>query len=128
MAAGQQAILQLADRFMDALERCDVDAVRAVYASDAKLWHNFDQKLQSVEENIKTLEWLHATLKDVEYHIVRRELIPGGYYQQHVLRGTLESGEAFAMPACAIIKVEDGKIVSLDEYLDSRHTKPLRGG
>lgn len=126
MAAGEQAVLHLADRFMDALERCDVDAVRAIYASDAKLWHNFDQKLQSVEENIKTLEWLHATLKDVEYHIVRRELIPGGYYQQHILRGTLESGEAFAMPACAIIKVEDGKIVSLDEYLDSRHTKPLR--
>ncbi len=126
MPAVEQSVLQLADSFMDALERCDVDAVRAIYASDAKLWHNFDQKLQSVEENIKTLEWLHARLKDVEYHIVRRDLIPGGYFQQHILRGTLKSGESFAMPACAIIKVEDGKIVSLDEYLDAGHTKPLR--
>ena len=122
----EQAVLQLADRFMAALERCDVEAVRAMYASDAKLWHNFDQKLQSVEDNLKTLEWLHATLTEVEYEIVRRELIPEGYYQQHVLRGMLKSGEAFAMPACAIIKVEAGKIVSVDEYLDSRHTKPLR--
>ncbi len=128
MADGEQAVLELADRFMDALERCDVDATRAIYASDAKLWHNFDQKLQSVEENLKTLEWLHAKLTDVEYHIVRRELIPDGYFQQHVLRGTLKSGESFAMPACAIIKVEDNKIVSLDEYLDSSHTKPLRAG
>jgi len=128
MTAGQQSVLQLADRFMDALERCDVDAVRAIYARDAKLWHNFDQKLQSVDENLKTLEWLHATLKDVEYDIVRRELIPGGYYQQHVLRGTLKSGESFAMPACAIIKVENNKIVSLDEYLDTSHTRPLRAG
>lgn len=128
MTAGQQSVLQLAERFMDALERCDVDAVRTVYGSDAKLWHNFDQKFQSVDENLKTLEWLHATLKDVEYQIVRRELIPGGYYQQHVLRGTLKSGESFAMPACAIIKVLDNKIVSLDEYLDFSHTKPLRAG
>lgn len=128
MASGNHDVLELADRFMDALERCDVDAVRAIYAKDAKLWHNFDQKLQSVEENLKTLEWLHATLQDVKYQIVRRELIPGGYYQQHVLRGALKSGEAFAMPACAIIKVENGKIVALDEYLDSRHTKPLRAG
>ncbi|MFT6771273.1 MAG: ketosteroid isomerase-like protein, partial [Congregibacter sp.] len=30
-----------------------------------------------------------------------------------------------AMPACAIIKVEDGLIVSLDEYLDTVHTHPL---
>lgn len=126
MTAGQQPVLELADRFMDALERCDVAAVRNIYASDVKLWHNFDQKLQSADENLKTLEWLHATLTDIEYDIVRRELIPGGYYQQHVLRGTLKSGEAFAMPACAIIKVEAGQIVSLDEYLDSRHTKPLR--
>lgn len=128
MASGNHDVLELADRFMDALERCDVDAVRAIYAKDAKLWHNFDQKLQSVEDNLKTLKWLHATLEDVEYQIVRRELIPGGYYQQHVLRGTLKSGEAFAMPACAIIKVENGEIVALDEYLDSRHLKPLRAG
>lgn len=126
MTADQPSVLELADRFMDALERCDVEAVRAMYSSDAKIWHNFSQTLQSVDENLKTLEWLHATLQDVEYHIVRRELIPGGYYQQHVLRGTLRSGEAFAMPACAIMKVEDDRIVSLDEYLDSRHTKPLR--
>lgn len=126
MTDDKSSVLALAERFMDALERCDVAAVRAIYASDAKLWHNFDQKLQSVEENLNTLEWLHAMLTDVEYHIVRRELIPGGYYQQHVLRGKLKSGEVFAMPACAIIKVENDKIVSVDEYLDSRHTKPLR--
>jgi ketosteroid isomerase-like protein len=29
------------------------------------------------------------------------------------------------MPACVVCTVEDGVIVSLDEYLDSAHTKPL---
>jgi limonene-1,2-epoxide hydrolase len=117
--------MELADRFMEALERCDIDAARAMYASDAKIWHNFSQKLQSVDENLKTLQWMHTVLSNIEYHIVRREAVPGGYYQQHELHGTLKSGEAFSMPACAIIKVEGDVIVSLDEYLDSRHTKPL---
>ncbi len=121
-----ESALTIGARFMQALEEKDLDAVRSLYASDARLWHNFDQQLQSVEDNLKTLEWIHRKLDDLHYDIVRREPIPGGYYQQHVLRGTLASGEAFAMPACAIVKVEDGKITSLDEYLDSAHTAPLR--
>lgn len=118
--------LALAERFMAALEACDVATVRELYAPDARIWHNFDQALQPVEDNIRSLEWMHRRLTGITYDIVRREPIPDGFCQQHVLRGTLPSGEPFAMPACAIIKVEDGRIVSLDEYLDTAHTKPLR--
>ena len=28
--------LEVAERFMDALERCDIDAVRGLYAKDAR--------------------------------------------------------------------------------------------
>ena len=126
MTLDEHAVPAVADDFMKALERCDIDAARSMYRDDAKIWHNFDQDYQSVEENLKTLQWLHETLSDVRYEIVRREPIPGGYYQQHVLRGKLASGESFAMPACAIVKIEDGRIASLDEYLDSRHTRPLQ--
>ena len=118
--------LAVAAQFIAALEACDLDAVRNLYASDARLWHNFDQQLQPVEDNIRTLQWLHGKLDDVQYEIVRLEPIPGGFFQQHVLRGTLSSGEPFAMPACAIVKVDRGKIVSLHEYLDWSHTAPLR--
>ena len=93
---------------------------------------NFDQALQSVEDNLKTLQWIHGKLSELEYDVVRREPIPGGFYQQHVLRGKLASGTDFAMPACVIVKIEDGKIASLEEYLDTAHTQPLssrnRGG
>lgn len=127
MTPDDEQSLEVGERFMDALERCDIDAVRGLYAEDARLWHNFDQSLQPVEENLKTLAWIHRKLDDLQYEIVRREPIPGGYYQQHILRGTLASGDAFAMPACAIVKVENGRIVALDEYLDSAHTNPLQG-
>ena len=61
----------------------------------------------------------------MDYDIQRVEVTSDGFFQQHVLRGKLASGEAFAMPACAICKVDNGKIVALEEYLDLAHTKPL---
>lgn len=119
-------VLAVAQRFTDALNAGDADAVRAIYSTDAKIWHNFDQAFQSVDENIRTLVWLHSVLKDVDYDIRRREVTSDGFFQQHVLRGKLPSGEVFAMPACAICKVENGRIVALDEYLDVSHVEPLR--
>jgi hypothetical protein len=118
--------LAIGDRFMRGLERCDIESTRNIYAVDAKLWHNVDQSFQSVEENLKAVQWLHRKLSDIVYEIVVRESIPGGFYQQHILRGTLGSGEKFAMPACAIVKIAAGRIISLDEYLDSQHARPLR--
>ena len=110
---------------MACLEACDVDATRSLYTPDARIWHNFDQRFQPLEENLKSLQWMHRKLRNLRYDIKRREAIPGGFYQEHVVRGTLANGEEFAMPACAIIKIENGLIVSLDEYLDSAHTQAL---
>ena len=117
--------LRVGERFMSAVAACDADAVREIYADDAVIWHNFDQAEQSVEDNIRTMQWIHGVLDELEYEIVRREPIPDGYYQQHILRGSLADGSAFAMPACAIVKVENGRIASLHEYLDTAHTRPL---
>ncbi len=118
-------VLAVAHRFIAALNVADVDAVRDVYSPDARIWHNFSGQLQSVEDNIKTMLWMHKKLSNVNYDIQRLEVIPGGFMQQHVLRGVLSSGEKFSMPACAICMVEKGRITSLEEYLDMTHTRPL---
>ena len=118
-------ILALADRFVAAIEKRDVDTVRACYAPDARIWHNNDGKVQSVDDNIKGVHWIHKVLSGVRYDVKRRLAIPGGFLQEHVLRGTLPGGEAFAMPACVVCTVEGGVITALDEYLDSAHTLPL---
>lgn len=117
--------LVVAERFMAALNVADGDAVKEIYSPDARIWHNFSDQLQSVEDNIKSMYWMHRKLSNLNYDIQRREAIPGGFIQQHILRGTLASGDEFAMPACAICKVEDGRITSLEEYIDTAQTKPL---
>ena len=116
----------LADRVMRAIESGDRDAIAACYAPDARIWHNFDGVAQTLDENLATMDWIGKRLSNRKYEIVARHAFDGGYVQQHVLTGTLNSGEAFRMPACLIVQVKDGKITRLDEYLDTGHTKALR--
>ncbi|MEQ1866437.1 MAG: nuclear transport factor 2 family protein [Micropepsaceae bacterium] len=116
--------LDLAARFVDAIERADIDQIRAIYAPDARIWHNFDGKEQTVEENLKVLRWMARNLTDRHYRIQRRVEIPGGFVQQHVLEGKTVRGP-FSMPACLVVLVEDGRITRLEEYLDSAHAARL---
>ena len=118
-------LLKLSDRFMAALNVADTDTVRKVYSSDARIWHNFDGKYQSVDENIETMRWLHTKLTDIDYDVQRRVATADGFVQEHVLRGKLASGKPFSLNACAIIEVEDGKITELREYLDTAQARPL---
>lgn len=121
----QEATRRLAMNFLRALEAEDEIAVRRLYAPGARIWHNFDGKTQSVDENVRMLHWLHGRLQGVRYAVQRLVPFDGGYLQQHVLRGTLPDGEAFALPACVVCEVEDGRIASLEEYLDLSQTAPL---
>ncbi len=116
----------LADRIMRAIEQSDVETITACYAPDACIWHNFDGKEQSVDENLRTIRWIDKRLKNRKYQIVSRHSFDGGYVQQHVLTGTLNNGQDFRMPACLIVTVRDGRIARLEEYLDSAHTQSLQ--
>ena len=90
--------LEVAERLVGAIEAGNPEGVRAVYATDATIWHNFDDVEQSVEENLATLAWLIERLPERSYDIVRRERLPDGFLQQHVLRGRTRSGAAFSRP------------------------------
>jgi len=124
MEASNEAVA-VAQKFVAALNVADAEAVREAYAPDARIWHNFEDKLQSVDENIETMHWVHSKLSKLDYDVQRLIAIPGGFLQQHILRGTLASGEAFAMHACVICKIEDGRITELEEYLDTGQARPL---
>lgn len=121
-----QQALETADKLFTAIEKGDVDAIRAIYSADAKIWHNSDNIAQSVEENLAVLKWVTTNIKGLKYTEVRRQPTPGGFVQQHVLRGQF-GGQEIALPACIIATVEDGRITRIDEYLDSAQTAILRG-
>jgi ketosteroid isomerase-like protein len=121
-----QDVLAFADRFVGAIQSGDTDTVRACYAPDAKLWHNTDGIEQTVDQNMKVLDWFIRKLPDRNYRVLRREVLPDGFLQQHVLEATLPDGRPFKMSACCVIRMKDGVITRLDEYLDSAEAAVLR--
>jgi ketosteroid isomerase-like protein len=121
-----QQYLDFAKRFVGAIQSGDTETVRACYAPDAKLWHNNDGIEQTVDQNMKVLDWFIRTLPDRNYRVIRREALPDGFMQQHVLEATLPDGTKWAMDACVVVKVENGVITRLDEYLDSAKSGALR--
>jgi ketosteroid isomerase-like protein len=121
-----QEYLDFAERFVGAIQTGDTAAVRACYAPDAKLWHNNDGIEQTVDQNMKVLDWFIRTLPDRNYRVVRREPLPDGFLQQHVLEATLPDGSKWAMDACVVVRMKDGLITRLDEYIDSAKSGALR--
>lgn len=123
------APLNAAARFFAAIEAGDADGVRSAYTPDARIWHNtdgLDAPGQTVDENLRVLHWLWAALTDMRYEVVRRETTETGFVQQHVLRARVKkTGERFAIPACIVCVVQDGRIARLDEYLDSGQAAAL---
>ena len=113
------ARLHLLDTLLEAIGSGDVERVRACYSPDARIWHNFDDIEQTVDENLRTLSWMCSVLDERSYDVVRRDPVDGGVMQMHVLRGVVKAtGEAFAMPAALVATMADGMVTRIDEYLD----------
>jgi ketosteroid isomerase-like protein len=118
-------IESLADRFFDAIQRGDVAAIRALYAPDAAIWHNYDQVAQGVDDNLRTLEFLVGRVAGRRYEDVCRIVLDDGFVQQHVLRGDAPGGR-LEMPAMMRVWVADGRVTRIDEYLDPAQAGVLR--
>jgi ketosteroid isomerase-like protein len=117
----------LADRMTREYELNDTDAVAACYTPDARIWHNIDWIVQTVQDQLGATRWLNEKLKNIKCEIVSRNFFDGGYFQQYVVHGTLANGGGgFRMPLCMSVTVRDGRVARLDEYLDSAHLKPLQ--
>ena len=68
-----------------------------------------------------------ARIKDREYADRQLTTFPGGFVQQHVLKGKrVHDDGAVRLPCAIICKVENGKITRLDEYFDSAHVAEFR--
>jgi ketosteroid isomerase-like protein len=119
--------LDVARRFFAAIERGDLAAVRELYAPDVVVWHCFDRREKTREENLAMLADALGAVRGLRYEDVRLQPIPGGFVEQHVVRGTEQAnGRELVLPAVVVCRVANGRITRLDEYFDSAAT-PGRG-
>jgi len=122
----ESAVRAFAKRFFDAIEQGDVATVGDCYTPDVGVWHNFDDKVQTRDENLDTLRAMVGRISDRRYEDRRVEVFDGGFVQQHVLWGTRKDGSRVSLPAAIICRMRDGRIARLDEYLDSAHVATFR--
>lgn len=120
--------VKLLDRIIAAALAGDATDLFAVYADDAVIWHNHDNREQTVAENARLLEKMHSWVRDRSYDDRRIQLFDGGVVQQHVLRGVqISTGTPVELHACVVVQVNaEGRISRLDEYIDSRQAAALR--
>jgi ketosteroid isomerase-like protein len=116
---------ELADRFFAAVGAGDAAALTEMYAPDARIWHNDKNSEETVAENLRVLRWLARTVENLRYEEIRRYPLPDGFAQQHVVRGLLPGHGPLEIPACLFVRVQDGRITRIDEYVDSAATQPL---
>ncbi len=109
----------LARSFFDAIEAGDVDAVAACYAEDAVIWHNTDDAETSKAENVATLANFIRYIPERRYEARRLTAFPGGFVQQHRLKGKRKDGVEVELTACIVCAVAGGRITRLDEYFDA---------
>ena len=95
-------------------------------APGATVWHNFDNVDQPLDENLKLLEWMVRKAPSRRYRVLRRELVPGGWFQQHVLEAELPGGRKMTLYACCVITLQDGLIRRIEEYVDPSQAAVLR--
>ncbi len=119
-------LFAFADRFMDALNAGDPARVREFYAPAATVWHNFDDRDQPLDENLKLFEWMVRKAPERRYRVLRREIVPGGWFQQHVLEAPLPGGREMKLYACCVITLEGGRIRRIEEYVDPAQAAVLR--
>jgi len=112
-------IERLARAFFDAIESGDFGKIRDTYASDAVIWHNFDGKESTRQENLATLDGFIKAVPTRRYTQRRLDVFDGGFVQRHRLVGKLPNGKEVGLDACVVCTVRNGRITRLDEYFDS---------
>ncbi len=122
----EAAMLALCERFLSAIVRGDIETVRAIYAPDAVIWHNHQPNTETVDENLSVLALATRFIDGFRYEDVTRHATADGFVQQHTVRGRTPAGDELRIPACLVCTVSDGRIVRVDEYMDSAHLEPLQ--
>lgn len=111
-------VLGVARRFFDAIEQGDIETVRETYHPDVRVWLNTVGIERTREENLAVLNGLIGKTSHRQYLQRRVAPTPDGFVQQHVLRAVHTRGPVLELPAALVCKIENDRIIRLDEYFD----------
>ena len=109
---------EIIDRRYGALASCDLDSAMACLAPDARVWHCFDGIAQDRAGILAGWRDLLAAFSKFAFVDVRRQKTTEGFIQQQMMTALTASGEMIAWPICLVVRLENGLIARIDEYID----------
>ncbi|MNH95336.1 SnoaL-like domain protein [compost metagenome] len=112
-------ILALADRFIEAIQAGDLEAVKDCYHPEVAVWLNTTGAAVDRAGSLAVLAGFAARTSERRYEARRVRALPDGYVQQHVLHAVHKAGPVLILPAVLVCQVRDGRIIRLEEYFDS---------
>jgi ketosteroid isomerase-like protein len=119
-------INDVADRLFTAIERGDGPALAATWADDIVVWRQGGGRERDKQRGLKVIEWFVEATADRRYEVLDRQIVDGGFVQQHNVHATVRGGTPLTFRACLVVRVgTDGLITRIDEYLDPADLAPL---
>ena len=112
-------IRALCHRFFDAIEQRDIGAVAALYHDDLQFWFNATDKTSTKAENLAAMSAGNSRHRRRTYNDRIVHTFPGGFVMQYTLNIVHHDGEQTALFPCVVALVHDGRILRIDEYIDS---------
>ena len=119
--------LAIAARFAASSRTNDGDAYRSLCAPGAVTWHNFDEIEVPTDKSVRTVAWLHKTVKDLTWTDVALSPTPTGFVSQTIMTGSTPKGELRILSCVLVTLNDDGLITRVEEYLDPAQTAVLSG-
>ncbi len=116
MSSEDKALL---DRFYQSLVEGDIDSMTRCCSPDLEVWHNFDGVVQDLAESVEAWKGLVAAFSVRKLVDARTSTIDGGIVRRHmVIFGNGPDNPDMAKPCCVFVKVRNGLITRIDEYID----------
>jgi ketosteroid isomerase-like protein len=109
----------LCNRFFDAVESGDVDAMAEMYHPDLKFWANVTAREMSKEENLKIVADGKAVHRRRTYDDRQIRTFKDGFLVQYSCNIVQHDGKRRSLSSCLIAQCKNGQIVRIDEYMDS---------
>jgi len=110
---------QIARTLFVALACHDDNTIESVCAPDMQTNQSQGPNM-SVSTLLQFNQAVQNVVKNFRYKNAIRSATETGFVEEHNVRGTLPDGNKMDLAVCVVADVQDGKIVRMREYVDSR--------
>ena len=118
------AMHDICNRFLDAIEARDMDLIGEILSPDLQFWANFTNATKGRDDMLQAISAGYAVHRHRHYNDRRIRALEGGFLAQYTCAITRHDGTTSALWAGMVADVRDGRIVKVDEYMDSGKFAP----